>query len=63
MHVTAIAGKKFHLSTYLTRRVHYFRRKLLALVFDDTTKGILNGRVVAFDKLSLDVSYGERGFA
>lgn len=47
----------------LSSRVDNLGRKVLALVPDSLTKCILNGWVVAVDKMSINKLHRERGFA
>lgn len=39
------------LSAYLTRGVDYFRGEVLAFISDDTTEGIFDCRIIAFNKV------------
>lgn len=48
---------------YLTSRVDNLRREILALVADDFAEGVLNGRVVALDEVSVDELYCQTRFA
>ena len=56
--VTVIAGL-----AYLARCIDYLRSKILSAMFDDLGESILNGWIVAVDKVSLDELHRERGFA
>jgi hypothetical protein len=47
----------------LAGRVDNLGRKLLPLVADLLAEGVLDGRVVALDKVPVDVADGEGGFA
>ena len=47
----------------LAGRVDDFRRIVLPLVPDLFAEGVLDGRVVALDKVPVDVAHGEGGFA
>lgn len=38
----------------MARRVDYLGREFLALVLDDFAEGVLNGRVIALDEVSID---------
>ena len=40
--------------TYLARRVNDLGRKLLSLVLDNLAERVLNGRVIALNKVSID---------
>ena len=48
---------------YLARCIDYLRSKILTAMFDDLGEIILNGGIVAVDKVSLDELHRERGFA
>lgn len=50
-------------SAYLTRGVDYLGRKVSALMGDCATEGVLNGGIVAFDKVPVDELDRERRFA
>lgn len=45
---------------YLASSVDDLSRKLLPFIFDELAERILNGRVVALDKMSVDKLYRER---
>ena len=47
----------------LPRRVDDLRGKVLALPFDDAAEGVLDGRVVALDKVPVDELHRQGGFA
>lgn len=49
--------------TNLSSCVDNFRRKVLTLVPDLFAEGVFDGRIVAFDEVTVDVSDSERGFA
>lgn len=51
------------LSAYLTRGVDYFGREVLPAIFDHFAERVLNGRVVAIDKMPLHESHCQRRFA
>lgn len=42
------------MGAYLPGRIHDLGREVLALIFNDATKGILNGRVIAVDEVTVD---------
>ena len=48
---------------YLARRIDYLRSKILSAMFDDLGEMILNGWIVAVDKVTLNELHRERGFA
>lgn len=52
-------SKRTGMSSYLACSVHNLSGIVLALVLDDSTKRILNCRVVALDEVMVDKSYGE----
>lgn len=45
------------LSAYLTGRVDYFCRELLATTFDGVTEGVFDGGIIALDEMPFDKSY------
>ena len=47
----------------LSSCINNLGREILAFVFDHCAKGVLDGRVVGFDKVVLDVLDSQRGFA
>lgn len=51
------------LNPYLAGSVNDFRCIFLALVLDDTTECVLDGRIVAFYKVPFDELDGERRFS
>lgn len=51
-------GGRFN-NKYLPSRVDYFGRKFLAPVFNHTTEGILDGRVITLHEMALDELYRE----
>ena len=51
------------LSAYLTRRVDYFGREVLPTIFDDFAESILNGRIIALDKMAIHKLNCEGGFS
>lgn len=51
------------LSAYLTRGVDYLGREVLPAIFDHFAERVLNGRVVAIDKMPLHESHCQRRFA
>lgn len=51
------------LSAYLTRGVDYFGREVLSAIFDHFTKRVLDGRVVAIDKVPFHESHCQRRFS
>lgn len=60
MKALLIGGK---MVTYLSSRVDNLRSKLLTLVLDSLTEGILDSRIVAIDKVSVDELDSKRGLA
>lgn len=59
-HATARRGG---FGAYLTSSINNLSCKLLALVFDDGAEGVLNGRVVALNKVVLNELHSERRLA
>lgn len=51
------------LSAYLTRGVDYFGREVLPAIFDLCAERVLDGRVVAIDKMFVYESHRQRRFA
>lgn len=51
------------LSAYLTRGVDYFGRELLPAIFDYFAERVLDGRVVAIDKMPIHKSHCQRRFS
>lgn len=51
------------LSAYLTRGVDYFGREVLPAIFDHFAECILDGRVIAIDKMLFHESHCQRRFA
>lgn len=51
--------KPLALSAYLTRRVDYFGREDLPLIFDIFTKRVFDGGIIALDKMPVHKSYRE----
>ena len=51
------------LSAYLTRGVDYFRREVLPAIFDHFAECILDGGVIAIDKMLVHESHCQRRFA
>jgi hypothetical protein len=43
-----------HKVIYLSRSIDNLSRIVLAVVFDNSAEGVLNGRVIAFDEVMLD---------
>ena len=58
--VHAAPAQHQEMSAYLTSRVDYFSRKLLASMSDDATKCVLDGGIVAFHEMSVHKSDRER---
>lgn len=48
--------------TFLPSRIHNLSRKLLVLVLDNLTESILNGWVIALNKVTIDKLHCERRF-
>lgn len=48
---------------YLPGRIHDLGREVLALIFDDATKGILNGWIITINEVAVDELDRQRGFA
>ena len=63
-HPAARRGGSFlkRTSTHLACRIHDLRRELFSLEMNLFGKGVFNGRVVTFNKVSLDELDRERGF-
>ena len=56
-------GDCWPVMAYLARRIDYLRSKILSAMFDDLGEMILNGWIVAVDKVTLNELHRERGFA
>ena len=50
-------------STYLARRIDYFRSVVLSFVFDYLTESVLDCRVVTLDKVAVNELDSKGGFA